>query len=58
MVEGATTLKKVCGMDKGSKHKREYEGKRGKFFLQCDLLVVVTLRLLNFLLINYVTLMT
>jgi hypothetical protein len=40
------------------KHKREYEGERGKFFQGCDLLVIVALRLLSLLLMNSTTLMT
>jgi hypothetical protein len=33
MVEGATALKKVCGMNRGRKHKKQYEGGSGSSFL-------------------------
>jgi hypothetical protein len=42
-------------MEEG-KHKREYEGERCWFFLVADLLVVVALRLLSLLLMNFVML--
>jgi hypothetical protein len=32
MVEEATALKKVCGMNRGRKHKKQYERKQ-QFFL-------------------------
>jgi hypothetical protein len=33
MVEGTTALKKVCGMNGGRKHKKQYEGRSGSSFL-------------------------
>jgi hypothetical protein len=44
-------------MEEG-KHNREYEGERCRFFLVCDLLVVVALRLLSLLLMNSAMLVT
>jgi hypothetical protein len=33
MVEGATALKKVCGMNRRRKHKKQYEGGSSSSFL-------------------------
>jgi hypothetical protein len=52
MVEGATTLKKVCGMNGGRKHKKQYEGGIDSSFRDGFLLVLVTLRLFSWLLMN------
>jgi hypothetical protein len=43
---------------KEGKHKKEYEGERSKFFLVVDLFVVVVLRLLSLLFMNFATLVT
>ncbi len=54
MVEGAAALKKVCGMNGGKKHKKQYEGGSGSSFWHGFLLLLVVFRLLNWLLMNFV----
>jgi hypothetical protein len=54
MVEGATALKKVYGMNKGRKHKKQYEGGSGNSLWHGFILVLVALRLLSWLLMNFV----
>jgi hypothetical protein len=58
MVEGATALKKVCGMNEGRKHKKQYEGGSNNSFWHGFLLEFVVFRLLSWLLMNSDALIT
>jgi hypothetical protein len=47
MVEGVAALKKVCGMNGGRKHKKQYERGSSSSFWHGFLLELVALRLLS-----------